>query len=128
MVIDSSALIAIFCDEPERVFFIQLIAADQVRLIAATTFLEVAIVLERRAAEAWQLDKFIEKAKIEVVPVTRAQAEYARIAYRTFGKGRHQARLNFGDCFSYALSKSTGEPLLQKGTDFKNTDLTLVVP
>lgn len=113
MVIDSSALIAIFFNEPERALFIQLITSDPVRLVAAATFLEVAIVLERRAAEAWQLDEFIRKSGIEVVSVTHAHAEQARAAYRTFGKGKHPARLNFGDCFSYALSKSTGEPLLQ---------------
>jgi ribonuclease VapC len=126
MVIDASALIAIFLGEPERETFIRAIQADPVRLISAATFLESAIVLDNRADKAWQLETFIEAAAIEVVPVTAEHARIARVAFREFGKGKHKASLNFGDCFSYALAKSSGEPLLQKGGDFNRTDLKLL--
>jgi ribonuclease VapC len=127
MVIDSSALIAIFFNEPERRLFDELIEADPIKLISAAIFLETAMVLERRAGKAPQLDKFIDHAGVEIVSVTREHAELAREAFRRYGKGRHPARLNFGDCFTYALCKASAEPLLQKGEDFKKTDLRLVV-
>lgn len=127
MVIDSSALIAIFFNEPERRLFDELIEAGPTKLISAAIFLETAMVLERRAGQAPQLDRFIREAPLEILSVTPEQATLAREAFRRYGKGRHPARLNFGDCFTYALYKSSGEPLLQKGEDFKKTDLRLVV-
>ncbi len=125
MVIDSSALIAIFCDEPERPDFNRQIAAASRRLISAASVLETSIVLENRfGEEAYrELDFFLLKAAIQVYPFDAEQLEIARRAYRQYGKGRHRAGLNYGDCFSYALAKHTGEPLLFKGNDFSQTDI-----
>lgn len=125
MVIDSSALIAILCDEPERFDFNRKIEADSCRLISAASVLETSIVLENRYGEEVyrELDFFLLKAEIEIRPVDTAQMEIARRAYRQYGKGRHSASLNYGDCFSYALAKQTGEPLLFKGNDFSQTDI-----
>ena len=125
MVLDTSALLAILCGEPERQQFIELLIADPTRLLSAANFLETGIVLENRSGEAAgrDLDLFLYRAAVTVVPVDRDQAELARRAYRRFGKGRHPAALNYGDCFAYALSKSSGEPLLFKGDDFARTDI-----
>lgn len=130
MVLDTSALVAILLDEPERRRFNEAIEADPRRLTSAATLLETAIVLETRSGEiaGRELDLFLHRAKIEVVPVDADQIELARAAFRQFGKGRHSAGLNFGDCFSYALAAATDEPLLCKGLDFSRTDLTLVKP
>lgn len=128
MVIDTSALAAILFNEPERDQFIALVASAGKRLISAASLLESSMVVEGRKAEAGAqaLDFFLRRAEIEVVPVTREQAEMARSAFRRFGKGRHPASLNFGDCFTYALAKSRGEALLFKGNEFSQTDLQLV--
>ena len=125
MVIDTSALIAILSDEPERRSFNEKIEADPTRLLSAGTFLETALVVESRFGEAGghDLDLFMHRAGIDVIAVDADQAEIARRAYRVYGKGRHPAALNFGDCFAYALAKVTGEPLLYKGTDFTKTDI-----
>lgn len=125
MVIDSSALIAILCDEPERYDFNRKIEADSRRLISTASVLETSIVLENRyGEEAYrELDFFLLKAAIEIRPFDAEQLEIARRAYRQYGKGRHPASLNYGDCFSYALAKQTGEPLLYKGNDFSQTDI-----
>ena len=125
MVLDTSALLAILCGEPERQQFIKLLTADPTRLLSAANFLETGIVLENRSGDAAgrDFDLFLYRAAITVVPVDRDQAELARRAYRRFGKGRHPAALNYGDCFAYALSKSSGEPLLFKGDDFARTDV-----
>ncbi|HEU5234086.1 MAG TPA: type II toxin-antitoxin system VapC family toxin [Terriglobales bacterium] len=127
MVIDSSALAAILLGEPEQHRFNTLIDNDRVRLISAATLVEISIVIEARKGELGtaQLDLLIRHAKIETVPVTVERAQIARTAYRNFGKGRHAAKLNFGDCFAYALAKATGEPLLCKGPEFGRTDLLL---
>jgi ribonuclease VapC len=127
MVLDSSALLAILSDEPERGAFVEQIEADGTRLISAATLLEAALVIEARRGEAAgrELDLFIHRAEISVVPVDAEQVDVARVAWRRYGRGRHRARLNFGDCFSYALAKVSGEPLLAKGRDFIQTDLTL---
>jgi ribonuclease VapC len=127
MVIDTSALAAIFFGGPERQRFLEAILADGQRLVSAATMLETGIVLEGRHGEAAgrEFDLFAVRAGLEVVPFDAEQAELARSAWRKFGKGRHAAGLNFGDCFSYALAKSTGEPLLAKGTDFAVTDISL---
>ena len=125
MVIDSSAIIAILCDEPERYNFNRKIEADSRRLISTASVLETSIVLENRyGEEAYrELDFFLLKAAIEIRPFDAEQLEIARRAYRQYGKGRHPASLNYGDCFSYALAKQTGEPLLFKGNDFSQTDI-----
>ena len=125
MVIDSSAIIAILCDEPERYNFNRKIEADSRRLISTASVLETSIVLENRyGEEAYrELDFFLLKGAIEIRPFDTEQLEIARRAYRQYGKGRHPASLNYGDCFSYALAKQTGEPLLYKGNDFSQTDI-----
>lgn len=125
MVLDTSSIFAILCDEPEAELFIDLIAQDSKRLISAGTVLELMIVIEARKGEVGgrELDLFLHRAKIDIVPFDSEQAELARVAWRRYGKGNHSAQLNFGDCFAYALSKISGEPLLFKGDDFKQTDV-----
>ncbi len=125
MVIDTSALAAIFFAEPERQQFLVAIIAAESQLVSAATVLETGIVLEARQGEAAgrEFDLFVVRANLQIVPVDAEQADLARSAWRKYGKGRHPAGLNFGDCFSYALAKSTGEPLLTKGTDFSLTDI-----
>lgn len=128
MVIDSSALLAILLKEPERWHFVDLITESSVRLLSAANALEAAIVSESRlsAIGSHELDVLIRQASIEIVSVDAEQFSVARQAWRKFGKGRHPAALNFGDCFAYALSKVSNEPLLAKGTDFHKTDLQLL--
>jgi ribonuclease VapC len=125
MVIDTSAILAIALNEPEAVAFEQRIADDPVRLISAATLLEAAMVLETRLGEAGgsELDLWILKAGVEIVAVDADHADQARRAWRRYGKGRHAAGLNYGDCFSYALAAISGEPLLYKGNDFSQTDI-----
>jgi ribonuclease VapC len=125
MVIDTSAIIAILLDEPERRRFNEKIEADPARLVSAASYVESALVIESRLGEAGgrEFDLFLHRAVIEVVPVDGDQAEIARRAFRKYGRGRHRANLNFGDCFAYALGKATGEPLLFKGDDFGWTDI-----
>lgn len=127
MVIDSSALVAIFLSESERRELLLAITSADTRLISAATVLETGIVLESRQGEeaGRELDLFLLKANVQMVPVDAEQVDIARSAWRKFGKGRHPAGLNFGDCFSYALAKSSGEPLLAKGTDFAKTDISV---
>lgn len=127
MVIDTSALAAIFFDEPERQKFLAAIAAAGSRLVSAANVLETGIVVEGRQGESAgrEFDLFIVRANLQIVPVDAEQADLARSAWRKYGKGRHPAGLNFGDCFSYALAKSSGEPLLAKGTDFAKTDIAV---
>jgi ribonuclease VapC len=126
MIIDTSALVAILEDEPERRQFNECIEGAPTRLISAATLLEAGIVMEARRGEAagLELDLLLQRARFEVVPVDAEQIEIAREAFRLYGRGRHPAGLNFGDCFSYALAASTGEPLLFKGSDFEKTDVT----
>jgi len=127
MVIDSSALVAIFLAEPERQKFLSAILSAETRFISAASVLETGIVLESRQGEASgrEFDLFVVRASLEIVPVDAEQADLARSAWRKYGKGRHGAGLNFGDCFSYALAKFSGEPLLAKGTDFARTDIAV---
>jgi ribonuclease VapC len=127
MVIDTSALVAIFLSEPERQGFLADIIAAETRLVSAATLLEAGIILEARRSESagCEFDLFVVRANLQIVPVDAEQADLARAAWRKYGKGRHPAALNFGDCFSYALAKSTGEPLLAKGTDFGLTDIAV---
>lgn len=125
MVIDTSALIAILLGEPEAEPFALAIASDPKRLISAFTALETGIVIEAKKGEfgGRELDLLLHQTRMEIVPVTAEQFEIARSAWRKYGKGRHPAGLNIGDCCSYALSKCTGEPLLFKGNDFSQTDV-----
>lgn len=128
MVIDTSALVAILQREPERRSFIEAIEAADARLMSVATFVEIAIVIDARhgAEGVRDLDHFIARAGIELVPVDAEHGSLAREAFSRFGKGRHRAGLNYGDCFSYALATSAGEPLLFKGDDFLHTDVALV--
>ncbi len=125
MVIDTSVLAAIAFNEPEAASFRERIADDPVRLISAASVLEAAMVIETRLGEAAgaDLDLWLYKAEVEIVPVTAEHADRARRAWRRYGKGRHPASLNYGDCFSYALAALSGEPLLYRGNDFSQTDI-----
>ena len=125
MIVDTSALLAILQDEPERRAFNEALEGADARRMSAATFVEVSIVIEARHGLAGQrdLDHFLDRAGIEVISVDAEQAKVARGAFSRFGKGRHAAGLNFGDCFSYALASVLGEPLLFKGDDFRKTDL-----
>ena len=128
MVIDTSALVAIFLAEPERKTFLEHILQADKKLLSAANAVETGIVLEARRGEAAgrEFDLFVVRANIEVVPVDAEQAEIARSAWRKYGKGRHSTGLNFGDCFAYALAKLSGQKLLAKGEDFRFTDVELV--
>ena len=125
IVVDSSALIAILRDEPERRRFIDAIVDHGTPRISAATYLEASMVMELRLGDRGgrEVDGLIEDIGIEIVPFDRAQAMVARDAFRRYGKGRHGAALNFGDCFIYALAKTLGAPLLFKGNDFALTDI-----
>jgi ribonuclease VapC len=128
MVIDTSALVAILQREPERRRFIEAIEDADTRLMSVATFVEISIVVEaRHGAEGLRdLDHFLNRAGIELVAIDAEQGTTARGAFGRFGRGRHRAGLTYGDCFSYALAISTGEPLLCKGEDFVHTDVTMV--
>jgi len=128
MVIDTSAIVAILLREPEVEAFAALIEAAPSRLLSAASLLEATMVIEaRKGAEGGRdLDLLIYRGEIEIVAVDREQAEVARVAWRRFGKGRHPAALNYGDCFAYALAKVSGAPLLFKGGDFSLTDIETV--
>jgi ribonuclease VapC len=125
MVIDTSALFAILTSETGVEQLKNAIDRDTTRLMSAASALETSIVLEDRFGEAGarEFDLIVQRLPIELRPVDWDQLEWARFAYHTYGRGRHPAKLNFGDCFSYALSKVTGEPLLYTGSDFAQTDL-----
>lgn len=127
MVIDTSALLAIFLAEPERKPFLDFILQAETRMISAANVLETGIVLEARRGESAgrEFDLFLVRANVQIISVDGDQAEIARSAWRRYGKGRHPAALNFGDCFAYALAKTLGEPLLAKGGDFALTDIAV---
>ncbi len=126
MILETSALVAILRDEPEGPEFLRLIDETQQIRLSAATYLETAIVVDGGGDPVLsrRLDDLLAEAGAIIEPVTEAQARIAREAYRDFGRGSgHAARLNFGDCFAYALAKATGEPLLFKGHDFIHTDV-----
>jgi ribonuclease VapC len=125
MVIDTSAVIACLFDEPERGALVDAIEADPVRLISVVGVVEASLVLlgRKRAAGLSDLAAFLDDGEITRVPVDVRQAETAVEVLRRFGRGRHPAALNIGDCFAYAMAKTTGEPLLFKGGDFARTDI-----
>jgi ribonuclease VapC len=125
MVIDTSAIVAIALNEPDAADLEERIADDPVRLISAATVLEATMVLETRLGDAGgrEFDFWLLKVGAEIVPVDAEQIDAARRAWRRYGKGRHAAALNYGDCFSYALALSRGETLLFKGEDFAKTDV-----
>ena len=125
MIVDTSAILAVLFDEPDAERYARAIAGASRCRMSVASFLEAAIVLESRggAAAGGELDLFLERAPIELAPVTYDHAQAARRAWRRFGKGNHPAGLNFGDCFAYALAEATREPLLFKGGDFPLTDV-----
>jgi ribonuclease VapC len=129
MVIDTSALVAMLNDEPEAERFEAAVEADHVRLMSTASYLETAIVIETRLGEPGgrELDLWLHRAAVDLVGVDADQADAARVAYRWYGRGRHRAGLNYGDCFSYALAKVSGQPLLFKGDDFAHTDIGVVL-
>jgi ribonuclease VapC len=128
MIIDTSAIIAVLFNEDDAKVYADLITQSDSRRMSAATFVETAIVVETqtKTSGSRQLDAFLRRADIAIEPVTEEHAHIARQAFIDFGKGRHPAGLNYGDCFSYALAKASGEPLLFKGKDFSKTDLAVV--
>ncbi len=128
MVIDTSAIIAILAREPEGHHFGELIAMMPPALVSAGSYLEARIIVEARWGRAGvgDLKVLAASTKMTIMPFDDEQAMIAADAYSRFGRGRHPAGLNFGDCFAYALAKKTGEPLLFKGDDFAHTDVVSV--
>jgi len=129
MVIDTSALVALLLGEPDADRIAQAIEHSSPRLLSAANLLETSIVIESRKGDAGgrELDLLIYRGEIEVVAVDQDQAEAARSAWRRFGKGRHPAALNYGDCFAYALASTRRLPLLFCGDDFARTDIDRVL-
>ena len=130
MIIDSSAVVGIFNSEPEADALEDALISARNRRMSAATLVELYVVIDgkRDPVRSARLDELLRRSDVEIVDVTAEQAYIARAAHRDYGKGSgHPARLNFGDCFSYALAKVTGEPLLFKGDDFGHTDLTPAV-
>jgi ribonuclease VapC len=127
MIIDSSALVAILLDEPEALSLTTAIAESSTRRLPASCYLEASMILLARRAENGirYLDFYVSRSRMEIAPFTESQARLARTAFERYGKGRHPAKLNFGDCMAYALAKETGEELLFKGTDFSLTDIAV---
>jgi ribonuclease VapC len=126
MIIDTSALIAILRDEPDAKDCALAIERTNNRRLSAANFVETALVIDgsRDPVASRRFDDLIQEAQITIEPVTEVQARIAREAYRDFGKGSgHPAKLNFGDCFAYALARATGQPLLFRGDDFMHTDV-----
>lgn len=130
MIIDSSAIIAIITAEPDAAVFAEALAGSRSPRMSAANWLEASIVADGRGDPVVrrEFDELITLAEITVEAVTPEQARIAREAYRDFGRGSgHPAKLNFGDCFAYALAKAAGEPLLYKGKDFSHTDVASVL-
>jgi ribonuclease VapC len=131
VIVDSSALVAILRDEPDAALYATAIESAAECRISAATFLETAVVIDRARdpIASRRFDDLLREAHIATEPVTEKQAHIARQAYRDYGRGSgHPARLNFGDCFAYALARATGEPLLFKGDGFRHTDIAPALP
>jgi len=130
MIVDTSAIVAVLRDEPDAESFANAIAGTRIRRISTVNYVEAAAMIDagRDPIASRRFDDFFREASFAIEPVTFEHASIAREAYKDFGRGSgHPAKLNFGDCFSYALAKATGEPILFKGLDFKYTDLTSVL-
>jgi ribonuclease VapC len=125
MILDTSALVAILYGEPEARDFVERVHGADVCRISVANHVELSMVVESQLGSNGmrQTEAFLRRAGVVVEPVTIEQGDLARQAFLDFGKGRHKAGLNFGDCFAYALSRATGEPLLFKGDDFARTDI-----
>ena len=128
MVIDTSAVLTLLWTEPDAARLLDAIEVDQNRRISAASVVESGIVVQARHGDPGEreLDVLLQRLSVDVVPVTAEQAELARYAFRKYGKGRHPAGLNYGDCFSYALAIVADEPLLFTGDDFNGTDVRVV--
>ena len=129
MIVDTSVIVAMMRREPESAVYARLLESAPVRRISAATYFELGIVIDGGGdpASSAALDPFLLDSQIRIEPVTESQARIARTAYQRFGKGSgHAARLNFGDCFAYALARDLREPLLFKGDDFRLTDIEIV--
>ena len=126
MILDTSAIIAVLTQEPDARLYTDAVDAAEICRVSATTYVEAAIVIDSKhqSIGSRKFDDFFRRVPIDIVPVDAEQARIARAAYRDFGRGSgHRARLNFGDCFAYALAKAADEPLLYKGDDFAHTDI-----
>jgi ribonuclease VapC len=125
VIVDSSAILAIVLREPDRFRYLDAMLESMPCRMSVANWLEATMVVDRRgsALSISRFEDFLRDAKIELMPVSVAQVGIARTAWRTFGRGNHPAKLNYGDCFAYALAKETREPLLFKGTDFAQTDI-----
>jgi ribonuclease VapC len=130
VIVDTSAVVAILRGEPEAALLAGAIARAPMRRMSAVSFVEAGIVTDsnQNPLLSRRLDSLLSELKVSIEPVTVKQAQLAREAYRDFGKGRHRAGLNLGDCFAYALAKEAGEPLLFKGDDFCHTDVESAQP
>ncbi len=130
MIVDTSVIIAILKDEPDAAVIAELLGRSQDRRMSAVSYVEAGVVVDsnRNPVLSRRLDDLMRDVEITVEAVTLNQARLAREAYRDFGRGRHRAGLNLGDCFAYALAKDLGEPLLFKGDDFCHTDVEIAVP
>lgn len=129
MVVDTSVVVAILLEEEDADTYLEILDAEYDLLISAAAVVEATAVLLRRGGigDVSDLNEFLDRAEIEIVAVSEGQARIAQRAYITYGKGRHAASLNFGDCFAYALAKEMGEKLLFKGNDFFQTDIAAVL-
>jgi ribonuclease VapC len=127
MIVDSSALVAILLNEPEALRLTAAIATSSVCRLPSSCYLEASIILLGRRDEEGlcDLDLYVARSRMEIASFTETQARLAREAFKRYGKGRHPAKLNFGDCMAYALARETGEELLFKGTDFAQTDVVV---
>jgi ribonuclease VapC len=125
VILDSSAILAIVLSEPDRLRYLDAMLQGVPRRMSVANWLEATMVVDRRgsALSISRFEDFLRDAEIELIAVSVSQANIARHAWRVFGRGVHPARLNYGDCFAYALAKETREPLLFKGTDFAQTDI-----
>jgi ribonuclease VapC len=124
MILDTSAVLAMLLGEPEAERFASAVSAADRPAISAASLLEAAVVADNRSAVASaEFEGLIARLDLEIVPFTAEQARLARLAHARFGRGRHPAGLNLGDCFAYALAAERGEPLLFKGEDFARTDV-----
>ncbi len=130
MILDTSSLVAVIAEEPDAELYIEAISRAPLCRISAGNFLELSIVIESQFGSdvLRQCDALFRRVGIVIEPVTVEHIHVARQAYHDFGKGRHPAGLNFGDCFAYALARATGEPLLFKGGDFGKTDIVSALP
>ena len=125
MIVDTSALLSVLLDEPEAGRVLEAMVDAPVLRISAANWLEIGMIVEEHGGRlaSLRLDEFVRVAGIEIAPVSVEQAAAARAAWRYFGRHKHSARLDFGDCFAYALAKTQGEPLLFTGDDFSRTDI-----